>query len=536
MLPSLTAATGGTAATPGAGAAGAAATDPNAAAAAGGATAQRPTWLQPLMTIGGPALTIGGGIAAIRGFTKGPGWLKFAGIGAALAGVGMTVIGNRQAGVEQGTKATEQQALVAMQTLQTQYQQAMDQVSNEAATQIGTLQQQVAAQQGGAAGQAGQGGQQLGAPGTAGTGGGATGTGVGPGLDSTQVPAWQGGTGTGTAQGTGAGQGAGTAQSTGGAQATGAWSLQGLTGTTIQLTAGSSATGTEIAEAGTFRIEQPAGDANGYATIDEANAAARQSMSTELMGSRFLRWLVVEHDGRFYGVIAKKLGDSDQPNPLQAAQGNVVAWSAMNHVEENGQPGWQAFSWSQAGGSQSIAVPYGTSNVFGGSEPGVSGGGPSGAGTAPGGTSGIVDQALASVAGGGATSPAVTGAPFDPAAQVGRTFSINASSTAEGALARGGALQVQRFVETSAGGFGTAEEAAQAARQARAAAGGGNQWSRWVTLQGGDGRFYVYEGSIVKRATAELQAAPVHVFGSGFAEFFDATSNAWKAVADQQAA
>jgi hypothetical protein len=185
-----------------------------------------------------------------------------------------------------------------------------------------------------------------------------------------------------------------------------------------------------------------------------------------------------------------------------------------------------------------MAVPYGTSNVFAG----VSGGGPAPTGQQPTGTAPtanapgtIVDDALTSVTGGGGVA-APSGAPLDPATQIGRSFSINASTTEDGSIVRGGVLQVQRFIDTSAGGFGTAEEAATAARAARAAAGGGNQWSRWITLQGSDGRHYVYEGSIVKRATAELQAAPVHVFGSGFAEYFDGATNAWKAIADQQAA
>jgi hypothetical protein len=208
----------------------------------------------------------------------------------------------------------------------------------------------------------------------------------------------------------------------------------------------------------------------------------------------------------------------------------------MNHVSEGGGNGWQAYSWSQQAGAQSIAVPYGTSNVFGS----VSGGGPvsadpAGSGTAPTGGGGRVDDAIAKVTGGGAVAPGA-GTPFNPASQVGRSFSINASTTAEGDLVRGGSLQVQRFVEASAGGFGTAEEAAVIARATRAAAGGGDQWSRWLTLQGSDGRYYVYEGSIVARATAELDASPVHVFGVGTAAYFDGTTNAWKAMRDAQAA
>jgi hypothetical protein len=299
-----------------------------------------------------------------------------------------------------------------------------------------------------------------------------------------------------------------------------------------------------IADAGTYRIEQVAGDANGYATVEEANAATRQTMSTELMGSKFLRWMVVEHGGRYYGAIAKQLPQGTQATPLTPQVGNVVAWSAMNHVSDQGVNGWQAYSWSATGGQSSIAVPYGTTNVFAG----VSGGGPIGGtstgpaptGTAPTGQVQMLPGTNIPVPGQTPQNAPVTGggpsgAPFDPASQVGRSFSINASNTAEGDLARGGVLQVQKFVESSAGGFGTAEEAASAARAARKAS-GGDQWTRWVSMQGSDGRHYVYQGSIVKRPTSEVQSAPVHVFGVGFAEFFDASTNSWKAVRDSQAA
>lgn len=550
LLPDLTggAAQAGTAPGAGAGtgvATGGAGTDP----AAAGQQAAAPTALAPagLLKHGawlGPLATIGGGAMALKGFqagavataanaaTKGGGLLRWGGIAAALGGIGLTALGFKARGVEAGTKATEQQALAAMQQLQVQYQQTMEGLSQQASAEIGTLKQQLAQAQAGA----GQG-----APGQGSTTESGQGVGVGPGLDTTVVPGSQAGAGAGSTAPVGPGAGSGT-QATQAAQGTtpaGPWSAQQLLGTTVDLTAGASAAGTPIAEAGTFRIEGVAGDANGYATLDEANAAARSTMSTELMGSRFLRWMVVEHGGRFYGVVAKQAGEGSQPNPLQPQQGNVVAWSAMNHVSENGVNGFQAYSWSQATGAQSIPVPYGTTNVF---ESAVTGGGPVGpgaTGAAPSGTGaapGTIDAAIAAVTGGGPVTPGGQRAAFDPASQVGRSFSINASTTAEGDLVRGGALQVQRFVETSAGGFGTAEEAAVAARQAREAAGGGDQWTRWLTLQGNDGRFYVYQGSIVKRPTAELEAAPVHVFGAGVAQFFDGTSSSWRAIRDQRAA
>lgn len=495
----------------------------------------------------GPIMAIGGGAAAIKGFsaaaaasagaaaTKAPGLLKWGGLAAALGGVALTGIGFKAKGIEVGTKATEAQATASLNQLATQAETVLTQQQSR----IMTLEQQLALAQQGGAGAGGTGG--TGATGqvdpTTGQpvpGAGGTTGGVGVGLDGTVVPGGQA-TGTGAPGATTPGPTtAGTTGTTGTAGVgAGQWSPQALVGRTVQLQAGASASGTVIADPGSYRIEQLAGDPNGYASADEANAAARASMSTELMGSKFLRWMVVEHGGRFYGVVAKQQGQQDQPNPLSADMGTVVAWSAMNHVTDNGQNGWQAYTWSQAGGAQSFAVPYGTTSVFGS---GAIGAGPApgaATGTAP--ATGGVDQPTATgVTGGGAVTRSASAA-FDPASQVGRSFSVNASTTAEGDLARGGALQVQRFVETSTGGFGTAEEAAAAARSARQQAGGGDQWKRWVTLQGDDGRFYVYEGSIVKRETAPLQgASPLHVFGAGFAEYFDGSTSSWKAVRDAQ--
>ncbi len=494
--------TTGTAGTTGAGGTTAAAADPSA-------LFQHGTWM-------GPLLTFGGGAAAIRGFTKaaaqastkGTGLLKWGGIAAAIAGVGLTAIGFKAQGVkERGVQAdAEQQQIIAAANAK------LEETTNFAVTKIQTLQQELAqakaAQQG---------------SGTGGTNG-TSGTGIGPGTDSTNTQ----NTNTQT-----------TNTQTTNTQG-GTWAASGLVGTTIDLTAGNSADGIAVAAAGTFQITENAGDANGYATLAEANTAARASMSTEYMGSRNTRWIVVEHGGRYYGAIAT-LVENGQANPLPTTQGNVVGWSALNHVEINGEPGWMAFSWNKESGVQTKVVPNGTTNVFGSDTSGGGAGivGPTNTTSTTSNSGNVVDQTIAEVTGGGATTSTTsttTRTPFDPASQIGRTFSINASNTTSGLLARGGALQIQSFVATSAGGFGTAEEADQAARQARATAGGGGQWQRWVTTQGSDGRFYVYQGSIVNRATAELQASPVHVFGHGFAEYFDGASSAWKAVAEQAAA
>lgn len=520
---------------------GAATQDPAAAGAAAGGAApgggfekylKHGTWL-------GPLLTIGGGIAAIMAFSKGQDgskFLKFGGTSAAIAGVGLTALGFQAKGAAAATLATQQQAIATQQQIDAQYQAQFQQFSTEAVNQVNTLKQQLAAaeQQLAAAGQ--QGGQQPGGQtGQAGTDGGGT-PNVGVGLNSTVVPGGQAQVPGGTTP-------------TGGTTApvaTGPWTIQTLVNHSVQLEAGAGPDGVPIAEPGVYKIEQVAGDPNGYATVEEANRVTRQSMSTELMGSKFLRWMVVEHGGRFYGAVAK-LQKEGAVTPLKPEVGNVVAWSAMNHISGNGTNGWKAYSWSQAGGAQSMDVPYGSSDIFatvaGGGGIGVA---PVGGQTTPAGTQTGTVPTLpgTNIPVPGATPGAVTGGgpvaaqvrtPFDPASQVGRSFAINASNTAEGDLARGGVLQVQKFVDSSAGGFGTAEEAATAARAARKAS-GGDQWTRWVSLQGSDGRFYVYQGSIVKRPTTELQSAPVHVFGVGFAEFFDAATNSWKAVRDAQAA
>ncbi|MCW2922925.1 MAG: hypothetical protein JWM98_329, partial [Thermoleophilia bacterium] len=492
-LPSLT----GGAAGQGAGQAGSAlpnagaATDPTAAGATGGAgtpaaagalpggmditkLASSARWMGPLMAVGGAGLAIKGFQSAAvskaileAGGTvakSGGGWMKWAGVGAALSGLALTGIGFKAKGVEVGGAAKEAEAVAAIQQLNAQYESTMQNLTTEASTQITTLQQQLAAaKQGGGA-----------TPGA--TDPSATGQGTTPGAtptpgaqapgaqtpSSNTLPATQNADGTTTEHGQivdGATPGVGIGLNTTsvptdptaatGATTGGAWSPTALKGLTKQLEAGTSPGGTTIADAGNYKIEGLAGDPNGYASVDEANAAARATMSTELMGSKFLRWMVVEHGGRFYGAIGKQLAAGEQPKLLTPEAGNVVAWSAMNHVSENGAAGWQAYSWTQAGGAKTISVPYGTANVFGGA--GATG---TGSGTATG-TGTTTGTGTGTTAGGGGTTTGTGTAPrsveelgalgatgaaapkaFDPASVIGRSFSINASSTAEGDLAR----------------------------------------------------------------------------------------------------
>jgi hypothetical protein len=81
------------------------------------------------------------------------------------------------------------------------------------------------------------------------------------------------------------------------------------------------------------------------------------------------------------------------------------------------------------------------------------------------------------------------------------------------------------------GTFASADAAAAAARTARASGDQANKWRRVVTVQVSDGSFHVYEASIVNKAVPALSgASPAHIFGSGFAEYFNGSS--WQAVAD----
>lgn len=312
-----------------------------------------------------------------------------------------------------------------------------------------------------------------------------------------------------------------------------------LIGATIDLAAGAGVGGSQIAEAGSYAIARDIGT---FRTLDEANAAVRATMDPETMGTRFLRYAVVQSADGFHAVIARAL-EGGQARPLTADQGKVVAWNALGHVGgTDANAGWQAYSWSVDAGASSVSVPYGERPFPSGA--GVGGATPGAAGSsgAPG-PAGSPSSTSSTTGGGGvgAQPPAASGAPgmsaepraaFEPRSALGRTFTINAT-TVDQSIVGGGALQLQGFVSSSQGGFGTADQAAVAARQARASLDASNPYARVVTLQGTDGRFYVYQASVVARETAPLDgAAPMHVFGNGFATYFDGSSSAWQSVAD----
>ena len=151
--------------------------------------------------------------------------------------------------------------------------------------------------------------------------------------------------------------------------------------------------------------------------------------------------------------------------------------------------------------------------------PSVHGGGPVG------GTSSTVDPTVL---------PAATSAPSSLSTArslIGYGFQVN-DSVLDGRRVRNGTLQLQQLVDTSVAGFDTPLEAADAARLQRQADVSGNPWKRWVSVQLDDGKYYVYAASIVNQRVPDLAggAAPLHIFGSGFAEYFD--GQAWQTQSD----
>ena len=487
-------------------------------------------------------------LASVNPMKGGSKWLKWGGIAAAITGLGITMMGFGAKGKQDGAKAKEAEILPQVQA----FSQQAEAIVTQQNTKIATLEQQLAAAQaavptGGGTVAPGDAGTTT--PGATGTPGATTGTGTTTGgtapADGTATnpqtqlptPATVNADGTAVVQPSTAYIELPTAtnvsQPTPAVGATPAmWAPGALISAQVGLPAGNTAAGGMVSAAGSFTIDRVVGAAEGYATVDEANKAVRATMNTTFGGSSFVRSLVVEHGDRFYAAVAKPSQPNETSNPISADKhGTMVAWNSLNHLDG---VGWVAYSWSQQAGASTYNIPYNQDMVFPGGVPSATATG-TGAAPAATGTTTPATTTTPAVAGGGAVTPAATA--FVPTSIVGQSFAINASSTAEGTLARGGSLQIQRFVDSSTGGFGTADEAALAARAARTEAGGGDQWIRFLTAQGSDGRYYVYQGSIVARPTTELAAAsPMHVFGAGFAEYYDSTTSSWKAVADTTAA
>jgi hypothetical protein len=430
----------------------------------------------------GPIMAIGGGVAAIAAF-KNPNasrFLKFGGISAALSGLALTGMGFKAQGVKIGGDAREVELLPKVQAYQAQVEQQVAAMQQQYESTIAALQQQISSGNTGT--------NTPGTPGPGNTGTNTTGT-TTPGTPDPTT----GTTGT-----------SGVTPSN--------WTPQALVGTTLKISSGASAAGTPIASEGSFTIEGLVGEPSGYASLAEANAALQGVLTQETMGVAFKRAIVVEHGGKYYAVSAVQAQEGAQTTPFTAQHGTVASWAALNHVTEAGTPGWQGYLWTKDGGATSQSLGYGESFNFGG-----------GAAQAP--PSGSVDGGGPITYGGIST--------FDSSSVLGRTFELNAAQTSSGIAATGGVLQVQKVAAGSARGYTSVDEAVQAARGARAQLDPSNPWSRVVTLQGPDNKYYVYEASIVRRSTQPLeQAAPLHVFGTGFAEFFDAATNGWQAIDD----
>jgi len=126
------------------------------------------------------------------------------------------------------------------------------------------------------------------------------------------------------------------------------------------------------------------------------------------------------------------------------------------------------------------------------------------------------------------SAPAVAATPaWQATSLVGDGISI-----ADTAGAKGGVLQLQNLLGPSQQGYSSVTVAASAIRLDRAAHLDSTPFTRWVTVQGADGKFYAYSGSIVRRDVPPITqgSSAVHVFGDGFAEFYD--GSAWHAQAD----
>lgn len=284
------------------------------------------------------------------------------------------------------------------------------------------------------------------------------------------------------------------------------WTAAGLVGSALQLPEAKISSGAIVAEGGSYALTEVMGDANGYASFAEADQVARSTMSTSLMGTKLYRWAVIEHGGRYYAFQAQRDDTGTTPRMPQE-NGTLAGWHALRFVDAgNGSSKWMEYTWTPAGG---------THKEFGGAmAPGASqSGSPSGSG--------------GEVTGGGPSSSASDAVrPL-----IGTGFAVNDASF-EGRAAAGGWLQLQAVVPGSARGFATPSEAASAARADRTASSERSQWQRWVTIKAQDGRYYAFQAQIVNRSTAPVSAGaqPIHVFGHGFAEYFD--GSAWQVRPD----
>jgi hypothetical protein len=504
-------------------------------------------WLGPAMVVGGAALgafalikwgsqggklagmlaqkeaqAAGEGIAAVAKageFNKLP-MIKLLMAGSMVAsGLYTTMTGfegaGKEAGKEEGVRALQQALAPEMQKIETSYDATMQE--NEQLKQL-IAQYQAQGQVPGAGTTTPGTGQQI-APGSGGTTTPGTGGATTPGPDGTTA-------GSGT-------------QTTATPRPAGQWSSAGLLGKAVSLGQATAPTGFPVAEQGSYAIGSTLGDPAGYATVDEASTVAQASMSTELQGTKLYRWVVIEHDGRYYAVQAAK-DDTGTAGQLAAADGTIAAWHALR-FDETGAGAWTAYHWSKTAGSS--FTPFVTTGGGGNAAAQASSAGSAGGTTADpvsNATSNAIGAATGTpaagaqpaVSGGGAATASVSQpAGFDPASLVGTGFAVS-DAAIDGTTVAGGFLQLRKLVVLSEGGLSSPAAAGDVARRYRESNLEPNGWQRWVTVKANDGRYYVYEGTIVNAATAALPAtaAPMHLFGHGFAEYFDGRS--WVASRD----
>lgn len=508
------------------------------AAAGGAAPGQVPNpsdmlskvrWLGPLAAIGGAGL-------AIWGFTKGKNWAKMLGIGTGMSGLMTTGLGFKaqgtKVGTEQGVLAGRQQGITELSAqVQQQLIPKMEELSTENQQLKQALQQ---AQTAGSGAGAGTGTPGAGTPGAgtdpgAGTGGSASGGDPAAGTDPAGAPA-----------------SSGPAQAIPAAQ----WNPAAIVGQAVSLNVAQTAAGAVVAEAGNYVLTQPLGSGQGYASLAEADAAARGAMNTDTSGVKNFRWVVIEHAGTFHPFLAGK--DANGSPTLPAENGSVAAWHALRAIDDGSlKVQWMSYDWAKDGTNRiGVFTPGGGAAAS--TNPGAAGGGGvGGSASTAGGAATPQTQATdaglsaAGVTGGGpvaTTTPATTSTAAVSSSSnevgyagaraiVGSGFTLNAA-TAGGAQVAGGHLQLQKLAETSVAGFATPAEAADAARLQRKAEFYPNSFQRWVTIKLDDNRFYVYKASIVSKEVPAMPASSqaLHVFGNGFAQYYNGTS--WVAQSD----
>lgn len=285
-----------------------------------------------------------------------------------------------------------------------------------------------------------------------------------------------------------------------------------LVGASLNLASGIGASGAGIAAAGNFVIDEELGT---FPTVAAASAAVHTALSQLGLGMNDQRFAVIQTGPSSFRAVHAN-ASTEAGKPLTAQQGTVVQWDAMTFSSD---AGLQAYSWNQQRGAVSQAlslgeVPFAQLDQ----QAGQTGGGAVGQQQQPQ-TQGPLQPPVpgAPVTGGGTVAPVATqvAGAFNPNAIVGQTFASLPALASNGTLVPGGTLQIQGFIPGLTGGFATAQEAQLLAQQVAPGIGSMGPYARVATMQGADGRFYNFIGSIVARPTVDVQgAAPVSVLGA----------------------